>query len=150
MVIRDGQLNEVVALVAQIDEFANKESEASLAERLQNRKYLLRVAEYRDQTVGFKIGYALDDKTFYSWFGGVVPQARKLGVAQRLLDDQEQWLRARDYRQVRVKSRNRFPAMLRLLIKNGYQIEQLEAKESLIETRLHFVKTLKCGHDDIK
>ncbi|CSC58327.1 acetyltransferase [Vibrio cholerae] len=32
--------------------------------------------------------------------------------------------------------------MLRLLIKNGYLIEDYEKKESIIESRIHFVKVL--------
>lgn len=139
---REGSLADVVAVVEQIDEFAHKETEASLAVRLQNRRYLLQIAEYQGQVVGFKIGYELDQDTFYSWFGGVAPIARQQGVAQLLLEEQEAWVSAQGYTQLKVKSRNQFPAMLRLLIKNGYLIEHIEAKEPLLETRIHFVKSI--------
>ncbi len=92
--------------------------------------------------LGFKIGYELDENTFYSWFGGVLPIARNKGVAQAQLDIQEQWVKQQGYQQLKVKSRNLFPAMLRLLLKNGYLIEKLEEKEDINAHRIHFLKQI--------
>jgi len=47
------------------------------------------------------------------------------------------------YQQLKVKSRNQFPAMLRLLLRNNYLIENFEPYEPLLESRIHFVKQLK-------
>ena len=79
--------------------------------------------------LGFKVGYQIDDTTFYSWFGGVSSSARKAGIAQALLYAQQKWAFEQGYKQIKVKSRNQFPSMLRLLIKNGYLIEKYEKKE---------------------
>ncbi|HAH02358.1 MAG TPA: GNAT family N-acetyltransferase, partial [Vibrio sp.] len=35
-----------------------------------------------------------------------------------------------------------FPAMLRLLLKNGYLIEKLEEKEDINAHRIHFLKQI--------
>lgn len=143
MKIREGSLSEVVTVVTEIDEFIVKENEQSLAQRLEGKRHLILVAEQQGQILGFKIGYELDSDTFYSWFGGVSPKARNLGLAQKLLDVQESWAIEQGYQQLKVKSRNQFPAMLRLLLRNNYLIESFEPYEPLSESRIHFVKQLK-------
>ncbi|MEI8657748.1 MULTISPECIES: GNAT family N-acetyltransferase [Vibrio] len=143
MKIREGSLSEVVTVVTEIDEFIVKENEQSLAQRLEGKRHLILVAEQQGQILGFKIGYELDSDTFYSWFGGVSPKARNLGLAQKLLDVQESWVIEQGYQQLKVKSRNQFPAMLRLLLRNNYLIENFEPYEPLLESRIHFVKQLK-------
>ncbi|MEZ8116018.1 GNAT family N-acetyltransferase [Vibrio splendidus] len=140
--VREGSLEEVVSVVEQITEFAKKESVASLSERLAGKTSLILVAEEAGVLLGFKIGYELDENTFYSWFGGVSPLARNKGVAQAQLDAQEQWAQEQGYKQLKVKSRNQFPAMLRLLLKNGYLIEKLEEKEDINAHRIHFLKQI--------
>ncbi|MDH5937894.1 GNAT family N-acetyltransferase [Vibrio splendidus] len=142
VIVREGSLEEVVSVVEQITEFAKKESVASLSERLAGKTSLILVAEEAGVLLGFKIGYELDENTFYSWFGGVSPLARNKGVAQAQLDIQEQWVKQQGYQQLKVKSRNLFPAMLRLLLKNGYLIEKLEEKEDINAHRIHFLKQI--------
>ncbi|MFA0571634.1 GNAT family N-acetyltransferase [Vibrio splendidus] len=142
VIVREGSLEEVVSVVEQIAEFARKESVASLSERLAGKTSLILVAEEAGVLLGFKIGYELDENTFYSWFGGVLPIARNKGVAQAQLDIQEQWVKQQGYQQLKVKSRNLFPAMLRLLLKNGYLIEKLEEKEDINAHRIHFLKKI--------
>ena len=57
VIIREGSLEEVVSVVEQINEFAQKESVASLAQRLSGKKSLILVAEEAGVLLGFKIGY---------------------------------------------------------------------------------------------
>ena len=142
VIVREGSLEEVVSVVEQITEFAKKESVASLSERLAGKTSLLLVAEEAGVLLGFKIGYELDENTFYSWFGGVSSLARNKGVAQAQLDVQERWVNQQGYQQLKVKSRNQFPAMLRLLLRNGYLIEKLEEKEDINGHRIHFLKRI--------
>ncbi|WP_139684793.1 GNAT family N-acetyltransferase [Vibrio tasmaniensis] len=142
VIVREGSLEEVVSVAEQISEFARKESVASLTARLEGKKSLILVAEEANVLLGFKIGYELNSNTFYSWFGGVSPFARNKGVAQAQLDVQELWAQERGYEHLKVKSRNQFPAMLCLLLKNGYRIEKLVEKEEINENRIHFVKQL--------
>lgn len=147
IIYREGTLEECVQVVEQITEFVHKETVESLSDRLCGKsRFLVQVAEEGGQLLGFKIGYQLDSQTFYSWFGGVSSLARNKGVAQRLLEIQEDWVAEQGYQYLKVKSRNQFPSMLRLLIKNGYLIENYEAREPLLESRIHFVKVLITGH----
>jgi ribosomal protein S18 acetylase RimI-like enzyme len=133
-------LAEAAQVVQVIGEFIRKETVETLAQRLAGKRDLILIAEENGQLLGFKIGYELDSETFYSWFGGVSSLARNRGVAQQLLDAQEQWVAEQGYGKLTVKSRNQFPAMLRLLLRNGYLIENFEKTEPLAESRIHFVK----------
>ncbi|HAS6969518.1 TPA: GNAT family N-acetyltransferase [Vibrio parahaemolyticus] len=142
MLIREGTLEEALQVVTRVKEFANGETLDSMSQRLGDKNSLILVAEKNGTIVGFKIGYELDEDTFYSWFGGVAPQARNEGVAQMLLEAQEEWVAEQGYKTLKVKSRNQFPAMLRLLLRNGYLIEKFEEKINLRESRVHFIKAM--------
>ncbi len=67
VIVREGSLEEVVSVVEQITELPKK-SVASLSERLAGKTSLILVAEEAGVLLGFKIGYELDENTFYSWF----------------------------------------------------------------------------------
>ncbi len=105
---------------------------------------ILVVAEDEGGTVaGFKLGYPLSPDIFYSWLGGVNPDFRGQGVARALLRLQEMLARDRGYREIRVKGMNRFPAMLCLLIGEGYAITGVEeAPAGPGEHRILFAKSL--------
>ncbi|MGF1759030.1 GNAT family N-acetyltransferase [Photobacterium sagamiensis] len=142
MKIRQASVAEAAAVLARIGEFAKPADETALQARLRGRQPLILVAEQDEQLVGVKIGYRLSETCFYSWLGGVAPEGRCGGVAQSLLETQEAWAVEQGFEELRVKSRNRFPAMLRLLLRNGYLIEHMEKKDGLEDYRLHFVKIL--------
>lgn len=142
MDIKQASAQAALAVIQLIPEFARGESIESIQSRLGDRKSLILIAEKDGIPLGVKIGYQLDSRTFYSWLGGVAPQGRNHGVAQALLEAQEQWVHEQGYQAIRVKSRNRFPAMLRLLLKNGYLIESMEKKGNIADNRLNFIKQL--------
>ena len=100
---------------------------------------LVLVYEAEGKAIAFKIGYPLSQNEFYSWLGGVLPEYRKEGVAQQLLDYQERWVRDKGYMKLSVKSMNRYPSMIRFLVKNKYQIAKVEHFETDNE-RIHFQK----------
>jgi len=105
-------------------------------ERLGHSSPLLLTASIANEPVGFKVGYPLtseateDHQTFYSWLGGVHPHHRNKGVAAALLNFQEAWVRDAGFQHLEVKSMNRFPAMLQLLISRGYWIVGVESFEA--------------------
>ena len=142
MHIREASIEEAVTVLAAISEFVRPATEDDIKQRLRGHRALILVAELNGEMVGVKIGYQLSEECFYSWLGGVAPAGRRGGVAQALLEAQEEWVVAEGYQELRVKSRNRFPAMLRLLLRNGYQVEHLEKKDGIEDYRLHFIKQL--------
>ncbi len=85
-------------------------------------KYFLVIAYVEKSPVGFKIGYELDQSTFYSWLGGVHPDYRGLGVASDLMKTQHDWCRQNHYKKIQTKSQNRFRPMLILNLKSGFDI----------------------------
>ena len=93
MKIRTGSLDECIEVANAIPEFLHKETVLNLAKRLQDKVNLVLIAEDDGNLLGFKIGYELDKDSFYSWFGGVLPEGRKRGVAQLLMEEQEKWAR---------------------------------------------------------
>ncbi|MEE4483343.1 GNAT family N-acetyltransferase [Serratia ficaria] len=139
---RNAPLEEIHRLYRCIPEFGGLHSLADLRQRIGSAPASLLIAEIDGRPAGFKLGYQLREGAFYSWLGGVLPAFRRHGVAQALLTEQELWARAQGYRQLRVKTRNRFRAMLMMLIANHYQIVRLENKGEVADYRLLLEKTL--------
>lgn len=142
-VVRIATIDEAVSVLVGISEFNRSIDAETIRLRIANQPALILVAEYQQQLVGVKIGYALSTTVFYSWLGGVLVIGRGQGIAQTLLEAQEAWVMAQSqYTTIKVKSRNCFPAMLRLLFRNGYLIENMEKKGQLHDYRLCFTKQI--------
>lgn len=139
--IRAGTVEEAYEVFLKIPELDQYLSLQEMKERL-SRPHLIIVAEIDQILVGFKIGYLKNNVEFYSWLGGVVPKYRQTGVAQELLLFQESWAGELGAKSISVKSMNRFPPMLRMLIKNGYKIQGVEFYGDSEKERINFVKQL--------
>ena len=98
--------------------------DVSFLERRLNhhRQVLAMIAELEGKPVGFSCGYELRPSTYYSWLYGVLPDARRLGVASQLMDAQHAWVRAHEYEMIRMESYNQYRPMILLAIKRGYDI----------------------------
>ena len=72
--------------------------------------------------VGFKIGYALDQDTFYSWLGGVLPEYQQLGVGSELMRQQHQWCTLQKYKKIETKSQNDYVSMIKLNLNFGFRV----------------------------
>ena len=110
--------------------------------RIDNRPFLALVATQDSQLLGFKLGYELDEETFYSWVGGVLPAHRGRGVANGLLHFQENWAMEQGYHCIQVKSMNCYPDMLKMLISNQYKISHCDISSDLNHGKIHFSKQL--------
>ncbi len=75
-----------------------------------------------ERVTGYKIGYELDNSTFYSWLGGVDPRYRNHGIASSLMKKQHDYLRETGYKVVQTKTMNKWRGMLVLNIKNGFDV----------------------------
>lgn len=140
--IEIGTLANIVAISAQIPEFDRETTLERLKARLDQAVHLILVAKLYGDIVGYKVGYQLSDATFYSWIGGVIPTHRNHGIATLLLKQQEQWAIDAGYKQIKVKSMNRYPHMLKMLISNGYEIIGVEGKATAAEPKIVFQKPL--------
>ncbi len=93
-------------------------------------KFYLQLAHIDGNPVAFKLGYELDQWTFYSWLGGVIPEFRGLGIAYELLTQQHDWCKKQGYRQVQTKTQNNFKDMLMLDLKNGFDVIDTHLSET--------------------
>lgn len=106
-----------------------------------HQKSYLAIAYVNEVAVGFKIGYEKSQNEFYSWLGAVLPEYRRLGIAEDLMVNQHEWCRKNAYSLIQTKSQNRFKAMLMLNIKNGFEIvgtdlNDLDGPKILLEKKI--------------
>ena len=134
---------QLIELSQQIPELDHPLTNEVLDQRLQGKTCLILVAYVEGELAGFKLGYEQEETIFYSWLGGVASDFRRLGLAQSLLEYQETWARRQGYNHIQVKTMNRFPAMLNLLISNQYLITELTADpKSLVDHKLYLCKSI--------
>ena len=134
---------QLIELSQQIPELDHPLTNEVLDQRLQGKTCLILVAYVEGELAGFKLGYEQEEAIFYSWLGGVAFDFRRLGLAQSLLEYQETWARRQGYHHIQVKTLNRFPAMLNLLISNQYLITELTADpKSLVDHKLYLCKSI--------
>lgn len=82
----------------------------------------LLVAMLDDQPVGFAVGYELMPTTYFSWLCGVLPDARRIGVATQLMQAQESLAADHAYTIIRFECQNQHRPMLQLAISEGYDL----------------------------
>ena len=83
---------------------------------------LVLVAQLDGQPVGFSCGYELRPSTYYTWLCGVVPDARRMGIATQLMAAVQAWAIEHRYEMARFECYNQHRPMLLFAIKNGYDI----------------------------
>lgn len=133
-----------VSLSRLVPEFSNPYPTETYHQRMGNREHLLLVATVSQQLAGFKAGYASEKSGyFYSWMGGVLPEFRRIGVAKKLADFQEDSALAKGYSHLHMKTRNMHRNMLLFSISRGFQITRVEASDTICENRVYLEKKLK-------
>lgn len=140
--VRRGGLEDVLQVHRRISELRPPGSAEDYRAKIDGRDYLALIAECSHGPAGFKLGYGVSETVFYSWLGGVDPDYRGRGIAQALLHEQERSAAAMGYTMIQVKSMNRYPAMLHLLLSNGYLITGHEADDDPIAAKIVFSKKL--------
>lgn len=96
---------------------------AFFQQRLDERRDAISlVADLEGKPVGFACGYELRPSTFYVWLCGVLPDARRLGVASQLMDATHAKAREHGYEMVRFECHNQARPMLHVAIRDGYDI----------------------------
>lgn len=94
-----------------------------LVKKMESKPQLLvNVALNESKVIGYKMGYELDKRKFYSWLGGVDTRFRGHGVASKLLEQQHQYLKDNGYHIVQTKTMNKWRSMLILNIKSGFDV----------------------------
>lgn len=142
ILIKEGTIQEAMALEQELPDFTKTYSEEKYISKLNNAYSLILIAYENEKPIGFKVGYAINENTFYSWVGGVLPKHRRKHVGQLLLEKQEHLVKEKGYSNIQVKSKNIFPNMLRFLIANNYFIIDYIDDKNILENKIVFEKTL--------
>ncbi len=139
--IEAGTLETVVAISQKIPEFHNPHELSVYQNRLRNVPNIVLVAYVNKVPAGFKVGYERAGY-FYSWMGAILPVYRRLGLARQLAEKQEIWAKANGYPHVTFKTRNRLKPMLLFAIGRGFDIIDIQEKETIEEYRIILRKIL--------
>jgi ribosomal protein S18 acetylase RimI-like enzyme len=136
-ICHNGSIEEVLDLIFEIPEFEDIHQEKDFKKRFSGKKYLILIAYWNGRRAGFNVGYdRFGDGSFYCWLQAVLPEYRRKFIADRLTRELEIWAKEKGFRKIIVKTRNKFPNMLRLLIKNNYSIIEIEKKDNIRENRI--------------
>ncbi|WP_227521526.1 MULTISPECIES: GNAT family N-acetyltransferase [Bacillus] len=92
-------------------------------------RLLINIAMDGKKVIGYKIGYELDNETFYSWLGGVDSTYRNQGIASILMEKQHDYLKEQGYKVVQTKTMNKWRNMLILNIKHGFDVIETYTNE---------------------
>lgn len=133
--IKEDNLEIVVAISNKIPEFHQPHGIIEYQKRLANVPSIILVAYIDNVPAGFKVGYEREGY-FYSWMGAILPKFRRLGLASRLADQQENWAKEQGYSHVTFKTRNRLKSMLIFALNRGFNIISLEGKDDINESRI--------------
>lgn len=136
-------LNCLLDIHQQIPEFDKPYPESEYQLRLNHKPVLIMFIKVEGELAGFKLGYELNDSTFYSWLGGVIPEYRNLGLAQHMLQAQEAWARECGYQYIEVKTLNQFSSMLAMLTASRYKIINVaQALDNIEYNKISLQKSL--------
>ncbi len=139
--IEEGRTGDVIIMLREIPEFDSTPSLNEIMAKIGSVRHLVLTAYVEGKPAGFKIGYERGG-TFYSWLGGVLPAYRRLGVAGRLAEAQEEWAKTHGYKTIWMKTRNRFPEMLMMAVGRGFQITGFDPRDKIGEHRIVLTKSL--------
>ena len=141
--ITDELATRVSQLSNEIPEFLNPYPTKEYLLRLSQKKCLIELAVDNGKDVGFKIGYELNQTSFYSWMGGVHPEFRKQGIAKMLAKQQESWAIQQGFKFIQMKTRNNLKNMLHFSLSNGFYIIGIEPHSNPMNNRIILEKRLE-------
>ncbi|RMH26761.1 MAG: N-acetyltransferase [Planctomycetota bacterium] len=126
--------------------FRPEREPAFFARRLRNRvNPLVMVARIGPDAAGFFIGMELKPTVFFAWLVGVLPDARRMGIASQLMRAAEGWAGEHGYRSIRFECTNRHRAMMHFGIAGGYDLIGLRWDGDRAENLMIFERALAGG-----
>jgi len=139
--IIEGTINQAVKISKQIPEFVDPYEISEYEKRLSGKIHLILIAYWKGTPAGFKVGYQIEDH-FYSWIGGVIPEFRQKKIARELALYQQNWVKGKDIKKIKMKTRNKHKTMLQFALSNGFYITGFEKHNNSEESRILLDKEL--------
>ncbi len=122
----------IEALVRELPEFEYKNTKNKILDRCSNKDSKYICCKENNMYAGFLVAYAINQNTYYNWIMGVLPKYREKGCASLMLNFFEKYAHSQGYRKCMVKTMNKYRNMFILLIKNGYEIVDVENNSMII------------------
>jgi ribosomal protein S18 acetylase RimI-like enzyme len=141
ILIKQCEAKEAYLTSLDIPEFEPWYSWEKWQERLEGKHMICLIATISGEKAGMKVGYFEDDH-FYSWIGGVVPRFRRLGIAAMLANQQEALVSLEGTPRIRMKTRNKFTAMLQFALGRGFYISRVDQQGEIGDWRITLYKNL--------
>jgi GNAT superfamily N-acetyltransferase len=124
--------------------FSPREDEEYFRQRFDGRHDVsMFVAMLDRQHVGFTIGFELRPMTYFCWLCGVLPDARRLGVATQLMQAEQAFAVDHGYNIIRFEAQNQHRPMLHLAITEGYDLVGIRWDTASAANMVIFEKDLR-------
>jgi len=141
--IKEGEVETALDVYLGMHEFSSFHRKEEIEDQLKNRQSLILTAYKDEVAVGFLIGYdKYLDGSFYCWMLGVSPEFRRKGVLTQLMGYLFTWALKNNYEKITLKTRNNRREMLAYLIKNGFNIKNMEINPAIEENKILFERNL--------
>lgn len=136
--VKEVDIEEVLKVHKNIIEFDdNNPPKEFFEERYKNLNKLILVAYYKNNPIGYVIGYERDDdSSFYCWLAGVDNNYRRRGALTNMMKYFMKWTKDNGYKKIKIKTRNKFREMLNYLVKSGWQFMNVEIKDNAKDNRI--------------
>ena len=143
IIIKEVNIDEIVKVNSSIAEFNTPYSRDHFENRLEHKTKLMIVAYFNDVPAWYIIGYDRDsDDSFYCWMAGVNPKYRRKWILKELMNYQENWAKEKNYKKIKIKTRNDKRSMLAYLVKYGFFFTWVKQYSDIKDSRIQLEKFL--------
>jgi len=125
-------MSAICHIIHSLPEFTHKTTEQEIRERIEGKDNDLFIIQGNGKPAGFLIAYNLDEKVYYNWIMGVLPEFRRKGFGRQLIEQFELTAREKGYATVQVKTMDKFKAMQHLLTGLKYEKIGFDDKGKII------------------
>jgi len=147
--IKEATIGDVTAIHRRIPEFFETPADKLIgSDRYKNKKTLFLTAHISNQPVGYLVAYdRFEDKSFYCWITGVVPEYRNQGVLTAMMNYLFKWAYTNGYGKIKLKSRNERREMNSYLVKRGFFFTSIEHRDDIKDHRISLERAIEEDYD---
>lgn len=141
--ITEGEIDLAIKVHMEMHEFSGFYKKEEIEDVYKNRNPLILTAYWEEEPVGFMICYdKYKDGSFYCWMTGVMPFFRRRGVLTKMMEYIYAWALRNEYERITLKTRNNRREMLAYLIKNDFNVKNVEINPAIEDNKVLFEKNL--------